>query len=318
MINFLKQKIILKASSVFLGSFLLLPALAMDELREQPFSQAACVSTLKTQADVNAIVARVAQETYGKINDNWTYVLSDAGSEMTTDSTFWEPQYVKGMAMMGDKKVATKIPSLILKTSPEHLIEALEDLISKPAQLECTIALKTVQILCLKELLGKDLFTVFATAFYKVLGDHQNWTIEEFFHELPLQFLTPEEGSATFGSIFYITNIPQYAKFKPNGNSRGENVFCVNPDKFIGFGESYKKGPLALNEIQADLFNSFILENDVKQEDMTNFRKIIQLLTKNPEVCSHAFAQAQANYNFYTFFNLKEIQSFLNTGEIYI
>ncbi|HUX79556.1 MAG TPA: hypothetical protein VMW10_07450, partial [Alphaproteobacteria bacterium] len=212
------------------------PVLAMQESdfseAEKPRSVSS-QSPIQTQKKINDVVVSTATKVYEKINTNWHYV--DPHSQMQTESTMWEPKWIVGLSLIDGEKQETRIPTLILKTSPDKLIEALEDLITKPASLECTIALTTAKIFCLREILGQDYFNRYTTAFYRLLETREDWDVEQFFHELPLQFLTNLEGKAIPGSITYVTNIPLYPYFKPHGNGRGSNLICTGLDHYLGF-----------------------------------------------------------------------------------
>lgn len=198
---------------------------------------------------------------------------------MSTESTMWDPQWIDGLSLIEGRKEKTRVPTLVLKTSPENLISALEDLIAKPAVVECTIALTTAKIFCLREILGEEHFNFYATCFYKLLARREDWTVEQFFHELPLQFLTTVVGKVIPGSITYITNIPVYPHFKPNGNARGENVFCTARNEYLGFSTM---GPQPMDVLEDEALQAFITEEDVER-DLSQFREITQIFNTDPE-----------------------------------
>ncbi|WP_331255565.1 hypothetical protein [Candidatus Bealeia paramacronuclearis] len=272
-------------------------------------------SFLDTQLGINSTVVATTERIYKKINKNWTYV--EPGCQMSTQSAFWLPKWIKGTVIVDGEKQNTKIPSLLLKTEPDNLIAALEDLLDKPAKLECTIALTTAKIFCLKEILGEELFNRYAKAFYKLLNETQGWDIEQFFHELPLQFITNEQGESVPGSFTYITNIPLYPYFKPNGNGMGDNVICMSQDRYLGFGEIYKDAPKPLDVIEAEYLKLFNKTEEVER-DVENHKKISEKFISDRNKFIEMRRKSQENQELHQIFNIKEVNHFIKTGEIYI
>jgi len=312
MLRILIKKLFLSTSFISLLAGASFPAWAMDE---EEISVASKVLPCKTQNEINGIVISTATKVYEDINKNWRYVAPEA--QMHTDSKMWEPQWIMGESIVEGKRQKTKIPTLVLKASPEKLMEALEELIKKPASLECTIALTTAKIFSLREILGEKYFNLYAVSFYKLLETTEGWTAEQFFHELPLQFLKSKEGTAIPGSITYITNIPQYGEFKPTGNGRGSNVFSVAKNQYLGFSAIYKTGPQSLEIIESQDLALFVKKEDV-EKDNEKHEKISQMLTSNKDLFIQARRNAQKKVDFYQFFDLQEINEFIKTGEIFI
>lgn len=313
--KFLRKKLFLATSLVSLVAHSPSAVLAMnDESDLSPIRSSSLKPVLETQSDVNNIVSSTAKRVYAKINANWAYVPPGQGMKMSTESTMWDPLWIDGLSFVDGVKQQTRVLTLVLKAFPENFIAALEDLIAKPAVVECTIALTTAKIFCLREILGEEHFNLYATCFYKLLTTREDWTVEQFFHELPLQFLTTVEGKAVPGSITYITNIPLYAHFKPHGNNQGENVFCTDQNEYLGFGTM---GPRPIEVLESEALQAFIKEEDVER-DLSGFREITQIFNANPEKFFQMRRKAQEQLDFYQFFNLEEINNFMSTGEIYI
>lgn len=263
------------------------------------------------QDNINAIVCASAQDSYLKINKNWKYVAADG--ILSTESEYWEAKWIQANANTN----SGRIPTLILK-NPKHIIEALIDLINKPAYLECAIALTTAKLLCLKEIIGDDKFREYALKFHYILNFTNLSSIEseEFFHELPLQFITQLSGTPIPGSIAYLTNIKQYRNFKPNGTGTGSNLFCVSSDEYMGFSKIYKDGPKPINVIEQQDFELFC-----KIDDVERFHEKHEILSENfknnyDEFIEIRREQQIKDFNFYQIFNETKIKEFTNEGAI--
>jgi hypothetical protein len=315
--KFLRKKLFLATSLVSLVAHSPSAVLAMNDESDLPIITSSSKPVLETQSDINTIVSSTAKRVYAKINANWTYVPPGQGMKMSTESTMWDSLWIDGLSFVDGKKEQTRVPTLVLKASPENLIGALEDLIAKPAIVECTIALTTAKIFCLREILREEHFNLYATCFYKLLATREDWTVEQFFHELPLQFLTTAEGKSIPGSITYITNIPMYDVFKPHGNAKGENVFCTGLGEYLGLGTTYGMGPQPIDILEAEALRTFCTEEDL-EGDLGQFRKITQKFDASPETFFQMRRIAQDKFDFHQFFNLEEINNFMTTGEIYI
>ncbi len=132
-----------------------------------------------------------------------------------------------------------------------------------------------------------------------------------------MQFLNAVRGAAIPGSITYCTNLFVYSKFKPNGNGSGINLFCTDQDKFVGFGEIYKTGPQSLDVIESkDLLVEFIKKEDIERHH-GDHNKMTQALQGNPSLFGIWRRENQNAIDFYHFFDLEEINKFIETGEIY-
>ncbi|MBS0186297.1 MAG: hypothetical protein JSS34_08220 [Proteobacteria bacterium] len=308
MVKFLVKNILFSCLAAFLLSIPLVSILAMDsfDIKEEVVSAKSI--TPKTQAEAKDIVISTTEKVYAQINRNWHYVPAGL-NQMKTESAFWEPKWVNIEGISA--------PTLILQTSPETLMDALQDLIKKPALLECTIALTTVKIFCLRELFGPDQFNHYATEFFKILQDDLTFKTEDFFHELPNQFLTRVQGeSAIPGSITYITNLPNYASFKPQGNARGSNVVCTAPSQYLGFSAIYRTGPQSIVVIESQDLDLYCDPTDVERNHEEHAR-LSKIFKRTPSLFVESRRKAQQEIDFYQFFDLEELQQFVEKGEIY-
>ncbi|MBL8676781.1 MAG: hypothetical protein JNJ47_05095, partial [Alphaproteobacteria bacterium] len=262
MINFLLKKGFFASFVFYLYAGSSFSALAMEDSTLTEIPSLTRKSTPQNQLEVDQIVISTAEKTYKHINQNWTYVLPN--QQMSTDSEMWRPEWINASAIINGAKQDSRMPTLVLKVKPHQLKEALDDLIKQPASVECTIALTTTKIACLKELLGENYFTLYATAFYFSLGNSSPLKQEQFFHELPEQFLKKRVGQEVPGALVYITNTPLYATFKPNGNGRGDNLICTDKGRYVGFGGIYKDGSQPLEVIEEEYLSLFCEKNEVE------------------------------------------------------
>ncbi|MBA3814433.1 MAG: hypothetical protein H0X26_08130 [Alphaproteobacteria bacterium] len=269
------------------------------------------------QQGINKKVCASASNTYQKINNNWNYVAPN--DKMSIDSPFWEAKWIVAETLVSGVKQRTSAPTLILKTSPDTIVEALEDLINKPAALECTIALTTAKIFSMKEILdelGEDIFKGYTTHFYQMLRKTKGWTTDQFFHELPEQFLRTRGGKEIPGSICYITNLGCYRDFKPTGNAAGSNVFCTGENQYMGFSGIYKNGPKSLEIIEKQDLELFCSLKDV-QKNPEEHQAMCQKLKETEGLFETLRRAEQAEYcNFHIIFDAKKFIQFQNTWEI--
>jgi|GEM_PF-6851513 len=286
-----------------------------DEIQED-FSSRSHSLPYPTQDKVNKAVASKTIEVYERINRNWAYAISD--SDMQTQSRYWKVKDIPQDIFLGmnGEKQKKSVFTLVLPTYPQDLMVALEDLISQPAKLECTIALTTAQIFCMEQLLGREAFNNYSTGFYTLLQKSPKWSPDEFFYELPRQFLTTMGGSPIPSSFTYITNIPFYSDFKPDGIGTGHNVAYTDTDKYIGFSALFKRGAQPLKTVEDELFAEFVKKEDVRCQPEQH-SKMADLLTNNPTAFAKLRQKAQEQMNIYSLLDVSEAQKFLETGMIY-
>lgn len=269
---------------------------------------------LRPQSQINETVCSIAQDVYQTINRNWTYVQPQ--TTISVNSPFWEAKWLDGKGFLEGQEKTARFATLVLKTKPERIIEALDDLINKPAVVECTTAVTTAKIFCMKALLGEQRFKGYAKAFYFLLGKKEGWTTDQFFHELPLQFLQRMNGDAVPGSVAYITNLQSYRVIKPNGNSMGFNVICLNNDRYISFGRIFKDGPQPLEAIEQYDLERFCDHKDVEQEHEEHIR-ICQNLKKKPTLFSKArYIDQKEYFDFYWIFDAQKVNDFFESNEV--
>lgn len=261
------------------------------------------------QESVNEIVSESSEATYHLINKNWHY--SKPKEDLTTESELWTALYYKtfvretNISEITQEKIAN-VPGIVINNDDlSSFGESLTDLINHSAQLECTIALTTVKITCLRQIMG-DRFNDYVQ-YFQDITKKLGFKKEELFHELCLPLMTIKEGrEAIPGTITYITNNPLYASFKPNGNGRGSNVVKVSNNKYLGFSDIYRSGPQPLESIEAQDFDLFCDESDVEyhKQDHSSFIN---------ECRKH-----QEKVNFYDYFDVAKITRFINEKKIEI
>ncbi|MBY0293098.1 MAG: hypothetical protein K2W92_07425 [Alphaproteobacteria bacterium] len=216
------------------------------------------------QENINNIIKRTAIETYSKINENWEYPSLNNNYVIKTESSMWTLEI---------DKEGIEVPCL--NTDIKDIIPALDELINRPATLECSVALKVVQINSIRNILGDINFIYYATDIFnrmKKMKEKDKDFNYTFFMELPSMFYD-RCGSLGIGSFCYIKNMKEYPHFKPKGTARGYNMICVGQDQFISFSEMCKTGPKNKGEFITELHNSFLEETDVLENRLDQFRE---------------------------------------------
>lgn len=201
---------------------------------------------------VNTRVVKVAKENYAKINQNWVYI--EAGEYPSTQSEYWKNIIIN---MQG-----TKCHGLMRSKKPGTYREALVDLISKPAKLECLTALVTVKLLATAEILG-DNFENFVKYFTKYVAPKFQVKEEEIFAEMSLYCWKESDClQVEAGGIHYFNNVPEYGQVK-KGNVTGHNVICVGNNKYVVFYGGGKKGIVSKEKIFEEFREDFFNEDGV-------------------------------------------------------
>jgi hypothetical protein len=177
------------------------------------------------QRNINDSVVSKSREIFLLMNKNWRYPTSM--DSFYTESPFWEVKRGSESVLENGGSKEISFPTLIYKGEPDHLISSLKDLVTKPAILECTIANSTAQIFCLLDLLGQEKFTQYFIKYCNILKEIPGMDGENYYHKLPLPFLTKLEGEPVLGSITYRKNINLYNQFKPQGNFKGDNFVFI-------------------------------------------------------------------------------------------
>lgn len=225
------------------------------------------------RTDQNQDLQETVKATYALINQNWSY---PAGGEIgCTNSVYWETttvycpcitdgktntQLIRGLSLNIDKVKKYHIFRGIIPVPVFDISEAFDDLLNCKAILECTLAAKTVQIACIRHLLGTPIFNYYATLFYQTIDEKSI-----FFMHLPDYFLEViQKEEAPIGTFTAITNLPEYSLYKITGPSQQHNVFRLDGDSYIGFDPVlFKEGPRSLENIENLLFEEFIRTDDV-------------------------------------------------------
>jgi len=215
-------------------------------------------SRLLLQKEINNICIEEGIKVYKKINKNWRY--PPRNEKKSIKSRYWKIIPVK----RGEKN--SPLPTFVLKakTYPMNIGDTLEDLISKPALVECNLALEITKLLCLRKILGPNVFEQYCAGYYK-MQEKKKWNVKLFFPGLSDNFLKTCTGESIPGSFAYQTNIRLYIIYK-NGSDQGVNLLVVGKKKYIGFEENlFKKGPQSLSKIEEYLFHSFLKTDDVEK-----------------------------------------------------
>ena len=162
----------------------------------------------QSQEALNEFVAERAVYYYAEINSRFRY--PDPGEKLGTNSKFWQTSKEKRIQI---STISGTISS-----------EALIDLFNQGGVIECTIAVQLVKNLILLDILGAKTFN---TSRDRLLlpGNNDFPTYE-------VRMGTPQLP----GEFGYMANIDDYNKIHPGGIATGENVFCVGPNSYVGFG----------------------------------------------------------------------------------
>lgn len=268
-----------------------------------------------SQQEIQKRTIIAAKAVYQQINKNWTYLPAEESFTPSTESSYWTPKWISTHTISNEKTAKANALTLVLNDPIENLSEALKDLVSKPAVLECTTALMTVKAYVLLALLGQEKFNAYAKAFYNGMIQ-QNWSLDEFFFELPRQFLKSEEmPSPLSGSSTYILNISLYNVFKPHGNGIGSNLFCVGNDLYVGFSKMYQDDPKSLEDVEKQDYTLFCQKDDLSREK-DEHTKLIKSWTNGFQDFQTLRRSEQTEYPCETF-DEELLNDYLQTGTIY-
>ena len=242
------------------------------------------------------------------INKNWQYIPAGQGNELKVEAENWSAKFIQQIGLIDGQENKINMPTLTFQDTTQNFDFGLEALVTNRAVLECTTALTTVKIFVLKKLLG-DSFSDYVS-YFKNQMQVRNWPTEEFYNELPGQFIEHDNPrNATPGYIVYISNVPYYGYFKPNGNGRGSNLIQISNDSYIGFSAIYSDGPQSLSAIAAQDKKLFCLEGDVEKEQK-HHQRACDVINQKPERFYEEFLEAQGK-NPVMYFSADRINEFL-------
>ena len=217
------------------------------------------INATLNQHKADEIVSQKVKELFCLINENWTYAEYD--NEYYTESEYWKPIIVDGP----DFKYVT----LKLINHRCNVIEALRDLPTKKARLECATVFSLVKSLCLLELMGENNFNIWL----KDLSKYQYKPSEDgFFNSIQGVFYA--EKQAEESGFYYIHNHPSYNKLKPSGNAAGYNGFLFPDQTFITFDPHHFIEPKSIEDTQRILFNDLLSYEHVYNHDLHTIFKI--------------------------------------------
>ncbi|NCP61682.1 MAG: hypothetical protein GW748_06185 [Alphaproteobacteria bacterium] len=262
-----------------------------------------------TQAEINAGVIETATRVYSDINTHHIYPTHE--ETIISLHKSWEAKYITSVGIDGTgKKVTMNVPTLTHTGSLNQFGDDLEELVKTDGcVLECTIALQITQILCLRDLLGGDNFNAYVALMLDRLQE-EKLSIDDLFGSLCPPFFNTFEGAKEIpGSITYLTNVVLYKNFKPSGNGRGSNVFCVGDNAYLGFSGIYAKGPQDLRTIEDQDLELFTRTCDL-QENEEMHKIFSQHYSSHPEEFYVDRARDQCLIQFYQIFDEELINDF--------
>ena len=221
-------------------------------------------------------IAATAKRVYGQMNERWTYPTQDApfGSE----SAFWKP-------VEGTYRLCLDASYMAKRSNgaPYDFCAAFDSLLALPARLECRITYQMAKIMCVRGILGDDLFNTLARQIWEdVINLERPCT---FIKNLSKTFW--RQGiyleSRLVGRGFYVTNLSDYKNRHPTGAYQGHNLMGVGYDQMVGFGEIFKDGPVTRAKVLEDLytaygdetltFDAFLEKQDHAQNNSSDFAK---------------------------------------------
>lgn len=247
-----------------------------------------------SQKEINNIVATSAEETYKSINENWTYIPAGKNQKPSTSSDYWQAKFIPQTVILNGEEAMANLPTLLFKGRPEDFAANLDDLVSKPAVLECTTALTAVKIIALKDIMGDDVFLEYVS-YFKEEMTKRNWPADHFFSELPELFLKDDRiEKAETGHMTYISNLFYYSHFKRNGNSRGFNVVQVAQNSYLSFGDFFKEGPATFETIRDHNRAEFCQTTDV-EHNHAHHARICDVIKSSPDQFNRDYESSQKN-----------------------
>lgn len=150
------------------------------------------------------------------------------------------------------------------------LTDTLEDLMTQPAIIECSMAQNVVTAVCGGKMVNDYCAELEVKEKAPVLGtNHAEYDIlSPFVCSCDPFSLT---GNAALGSFGYISNVDNYFDFHPHGLAAGFNVACVGRNEeglplFIGFDPEQKlfSKPRTFAEVQSYLYEQFLQPLDTR------------------------------------------------------
>lgn len=241
---------------------------------------------IKNQKTVDYIVAETAKQVYKKINSNWTYPEHFGG--FSTESDYFDTVKIK----VGNYKIG-----MLKRTKKEGTYkEAIQDLINKPAKLECLTASAVATIASYISILGEVNFEKVVKYYDAKIAPKFNVSPDEKFFTLRRLFIQTKDLSKECpkGHIWGFSNVHNYFDFKPNGYSSNHNVICVGKDKYYGFSpEFFKNGPRSEKKISLMLREKFVSDKGVLQNRKKEHARLARRYKKNYKAFRSSCLKAQ-------------------------
>lgn len=271
------------------------------------------VSSLKplSQGEINEQVTKIALITYRLINTNFEYPSLQIFNFFLRN---WTSELLK-ITSIDDPKRSFIIPSLQFTGDLDCFDSAIKKLIATPkVTIECAIAANLVSIICLQNLLGKELFIAYVKKLAQEIQQYPSLK-DSFFYQIPIHFLKKVYGSQVPvpGSLKSINNVTLYQQFKPHGYCKTQNVFCVGVDQYIGFEPKlFKDGPRTLRAVENDCLKEFLRDDDVEKDAMLH-KHYCQLFSDPHEFYKtrRQDEQTDKQRNFYEIFDEKLINRYI-------
>lgn len=200
-------------------------------------------------------VKQSVRETYARMNSAWSYPEgeeSDIDDKMVTHAKAWTIDTISHTFQKDGQTIVARMRTFVLKDEPHTILEALDELVTSPAQVDCTLALMTAQAFALRALMGDTLFRKYAVLLHDSLSNKTT-----FFSALPRHFLRLRHTPIREGHFYHITNVPQYGTLNPYGYDAGHNVFFLGENLHIGFGPFFRDGPKPEKDIAEHLRKNY-------------------------------------------------------------
>lgn len=253
-----------------------------------------CISHAALEEELIQRAEDTTRTAYTQINKNWTY--PDNTLQPVTAAGAWKEKSV--LTPRGRTSMLTWDSEI-----QPNLTIALDDLFSTEGlAVECSNAARLVRIRILSSLLGED-------AFARHLESIQRHSSSPFevMHNLSWSFVKPLLSEFDEGVLCYpFVNIPEYVRYKPNGDERCQNIIRLSDGTFLGFYPEYFTEPKTYEELEQHMFESLKSDEDVSPALTQDHREFSEALSFEQFQEMRKAFQANTIYGF----DLKAIHKF--------